>query len=118
MAIAGIPVRPAALFPEKHSFVVFETISQSLGKAFSAFRGTGKITEGNIRDGMQQVRKALLEADVAYDVVADFVKNVTEEAIGEKVLKSLRPEEQIVGIVHQQLISPDGAGRSFAGLKA
>ena len=84
---------------------MFETISQSLGKAFSAFRGTGKITEGNIRDGMQQVRKALLEADVAYDVVTDFVKNVTELAIGEKVLKSLRPEEQIVGIVHQQLIS-------------
>ena len=104
MPIAGIHDSSAALFPEKHSFVVFETISQSLGKAFSAFRGTGKITEGNIRDGMQQVRKALLEADVAYDVVTDFVKNVTELAIGEKVLKSLRPEEQIVGIVHQQLI--------------
>ncbi len=83
---------------------MFESISQSLGKAFTAFRGTGKITEGNIRDGMQQVRKALLEADVAYDVVTDFVQTVTEQAIGEKVLKSLRPEEQIVGIVHQQLI--------------
>jgi signal recognition particle subunit SRP54 len=84
---------------------VFETISQSLGKAFSAFRGTGKITEGNIHDGMQQVRTALLEADVAYDVVTDFVKTVTEQAIGEKILKSLRPEEQVVGIVHQQLIN-------------
>lgn len=84
---------------------MFESISQSLGKAFTAFRGTGKITEGNIRDGMQQVRRALLEADVAYDVVTDFVQTVTEQAIGEKVLKSLRPEEQIVGIVHQQLIS-------------
>ena len=62
MAIAGIHDSSAALFPEKYSFVVFETISQSLGKAFSASRGTGKITEGNIRDGMQQVRKALLEA--------------------------------------------------------
>ena len=86
-------------------FVVFENITQSLGKAFSAFRGTGKITESNIRDGMQQVRKALLEADVAYDVVQSFVQQVTEEAIGERVLKSLRPEEQIVGIVHQQLIN-------------
>ena len=104
VAMSGIHDRFVDLFPEKHAFVVFETISQSLGKAFSAFRGTGKITEGNIRDGMQQVRKALLEADVAYDVVTDFVKNVTELAIGEKVLKSLRPEEQIVGIVHQQLI--------------
>ena len=104
VAMSGIHDRFVDLFPEKHAFVVFETISQSLGKAFSAFRGTGKITEGNIRDGMQQVRKALLEADVAYAVVTDFVKNVTELAIGEKVLKSLRPEEQIVGIVHQQLI--------------
>jgi signal recognition particle subunit SRP54 len=64
---------------------------------------------------MQQVRTALLEADVAYDVVTDFVKTVTEEAIGEKVLKSLRPDEQIVGIVHQHLIQSDGASRSFAG---
>ena len=90
---------------QSRPFVVFENITQSLGKAFSAFRGTGKITESNIRDGMQQVRKALLEADVAYDVVQDFVQKVTEEAIGERVLKSLRPEEQIVGIVHQQLIN-------------
>jgi signal recognition particle subunit SRP54 len=84
---------------------VFESISQSLGKAFSAFRGTGKITEANIRDGMQQVRTALLEADVAYDVVQQFVQNVTGRAVGEQVLKSLRPEEQIVGIVHQELVS-------------
>jgi len=83
---------------------VFENITQSLGKAFSAFRGTGKITESNIRDGMQQVRTALLEADVAYDVVQDFVQSVTEQAVGERVLKSLRPDEQIVGIVHQHLI--------------
>lgn len=84
---------------------MFESISQGLGKAFSAFRGTGKITEGNIREGMQQVRKALLEADVAYDVVQSFVEKVTQDAVGERVLKSLRPEEQIVGIVHQELIN-------------
>jgi signal recognition particle subunit SRP54 len=84
---------------------VFESITQSLGKAFTAFRGTGKITESNIHEGMKQVRQALLEADVAYDVTQDFVKRVTEQAIGEKVLKSLRPEEQVVGIVHQELIN-------------
>lgn len=83
---------------------MFENITKGLGKAFSAFRGTGKITEANIRDGMRQVRQALLEADVAYDVVQDFVRTVTEQAIGEKVLQSLRPDEQIVGIVHQELI--------------
>ncbi|MFM7055717.1 MAG: signal recognition particle protein [Planctomycetota bacterium] len=84
---------------------MFESISQSLGRAFSAFRGTGKITEANISEGMQQVRSALLEADVAYDVVQQFVQTVTAKAIGEQVLKSLRPEQQIVGIVNQELIS-------------
>ncbi|MEI7698660.1 MAG: signal recognition particle protein [Planctomycetia bacterium] len=83
---------------------MFESITQSLGKAFGAFRGPGKITESNIREGMQQVRRALLEADVAYDVVQSFVQSVTEKAVGEQVLRSLRPEEQIVGIVHQELI--------------
>lgn len=83
---------------------MFEGISQGLTNAFSAFRGTGKITEGNIRDGMKQVRQALLEADVAYDVAQDFVKRMTEQAVGESVLKSLRPDQQVVGIVHQGLI--------------
>ena len=54
---------------------------------------------------MKQVRQALLEADVAYDVAQDFVARVTEQSLGEKVLKSLRPDEQIVGIVHQELIN-------------
>ncbi|MCA9057665.1 MAG: signal recognition particle protein [Planctomycetaceae bacterium] len=83
---------------------MFENITQSLGKAFTAFRGSGKITEANIREGMKQVRQALLEADVAYDVAQDFVAQVTEEAVGERVLKSLRPDQQVVGIVHQHLV--------------
>ena len=84
---------------------MFEGITDGLTSAFSAFRGTGKITEANIHDGMKQVRKALLEADVAYDVAQDFVAQITQEAIGAKVLKSLRPDEQVVGIVHQGLIN-------------
>ncbi len=83
---------------------MFEGITEGLTSAFSAFRGTGKITEANIRDGMKQVRKALLEADVAYDVAQDFVQQITDKAIGEQVLKSLRPDQQVVGIVHQGLI--------------
>ena len=83
---------------------MFEGITEGLTSAFSAFRGTGKITEGNIRDGMKQVRTALLEADVAFDVVQDFVKDITEKAIGADVLKSLKPDQQIVQIVHQGLI--------------
>jgi len=82
---------------------MFESISDRLRGAFS-FLG-GKLTESNIRDGMQQVRKALLEADVNYDVVDGFVKTVTEQAVGESVLKSLRPSEQIVGIVNDELVN-------------
>ena len=62
---------------------MFEGITDGLTNAFSAFRGTRKITEGNVRDGMKQVRQALLEADVAYDVTQDFVKRVTAQAVGE-----------------------------------
>lgn len=83
---------------------MFESITEGLSNAFTAFRGTGKITEANVREGMKQVRTALLEADVAYDVAQDFVKRITEEAVGERVLKSLRPDQQVVGIVHQGLI--------------
>lgn len=83
---------------------MFEGITEGLTNAFSAFRGSGKITEGNIRDGMKQVRTALLEADVAFDVAQDFVKQITQQAIGEEVLKSLRPDQQVVQIVHQGLI--------------
>ena len=83
---------------------MFEGITEGLTSAFSAFRGTGKISEANIRDGMKQVRQALLEADVSYDIAQEFVQRVTAQAVGEQVLKSLRPDEQVVGIVHQGLI--------------
>lgn len=83
---------------------MFESITQGLSNALLSFRGVGKISESSIRDGMQQVRNALLEADVAYDIVQDFVARVTEKSVGERVLKSLRPEEQIVGIVHEELV--------------
>jgi len=84
---------------------VFEGITENLTNALSAFRATGKITEGKIRDGMKQVRQALLEADVAFDVAQDFVKRVTAQAVGERVLKALHPDQQIVGIVHEELIN-------------
>ncbi len=68
----------------------------------------GKLTEANIRDGLAQVRKALLEADVHYDVATNFIKRCTEQALGDAVMKSLRPDQQIVGIVHQQLVEMMG----------
>lgn len=85
--------------------IMFESISESLRSTLSVLGRQGKLTEGNIREGMRQVRQALLEADVHYDVATKFVDRVTEEAIGERVLKSLRPDQQIVGIVHEQLVN-------------
>ena len=71
-----------------------------------------------MREGLALVQQALLEADVSYSVVKDFMAHVTEQAIGEKVLASLNPSQQLVGIVHQELDQPDGPGRSLAASEA
>ena len=82
---------------------MFEGITSSLQSALSMLGRGGKLTESNIRDGLVLVRKALLEADVHYDVATKFIQRCTEQAVGDRVLKSLRPDQQIVGIVHQEL---------------
>src|SRR5262245_21728155 len=83
---------------------MFEGIQRSLGEALKKLRGRGRITEANIRDGMREVRKALLEGDVNFNVVNDFIQRVTERSLGQEVLRSLDPSEQIVNIVYQELI--------------
>ncbi len=82
---------------------MFDGITNGLRSALSVLNRGGRITESNIREGLAEIRKALLEADVHYDVATSFIKRCTEQAIGEKVLKSLRPDQQIVGIIHQEL---------------
>lgn len=82
---------------------MFEGITDNLKSALS-FVNRGRLTETSIREGMQTVRQALLEADVNYDVAQTFIERVTERAIGDDVLKSLSPTEQIIGIVNQELI--------------
>jgi signal recognition particle subunit SRP54 len=82
---------------------MFEGISTGLRGALS-FIDRGRLTEANIREGLRQVRQSLLEADVHYDVAKDFTARVSEQAVGERVLKSLRPSEQIVGIVYRELV--------------
>lgn len=84
---------------------MFDSLSSSLSSALNSIRGRGKLTESNMRDGLGLVRTALLEADVAYDVVEAFLQRVTAEAVGEKVLASLDPAQQLVGIVHQELVN-------------
>ena len=84
---------------------MFESLSDRLQNVFQKLGSKGMLTEADVREGMKQVRLALLEADVNYKVVKDFVAKVTEQAVGEEVMKSLTPDQQVVKIVHQELIN-------------
>jgi len=84
---------------------MFETISQKLEGVFNVFRRNARLTEKNIREGMRQVRTALLEADVNLNVVREFTRKVTERATGEDVVRSVSPTQQIVKIVHDELVA-------------
>jgi signal recognition particle subunit SRP54 len=84
---------------------VFESLSEGLQSAFKSLSGKGKLTEGNMREGLDIVQKSMLEADVSYPVVQDFMSHVSERALGKRVLLSLRPNEELVNIVHSELIS-------------
>lgn len=84
---------------------MFESLSDGLQSAFKSLAGKGKLTESNMRDGLDIVRKSMLEADVSYDVVQDFMGQVSERALGKRVLLSLRPHEELINIVHSELIS-------------
>jgi signal recognition particle subunit SRP54 len=83
---------------------MFESLSENLGNVFRRLRGHGRLNEKNIRDGMREVRTALLEADVSYKVVKDFVGEVTERAVGQDVVKHVRPDQQVVKVVYDELV--------------
>ena len=83
---------------------MFEALQDGLSSAFKTLRGQGKLSESNMRDGLKLVERSLLEADVSFTVVRDFMKRITDEAVGEAVLKSLNPSQQVVGVVYQALI--------------
>lgn len=84
---------------------MFDSLQTSLRSAFKTLTGKGRLTESNMRDGLKLVEKSLLEADVSISVIRDFMDSVTSKALGEKVLLSLKPHEQLVGIVHQELVN-------------
>ncbi len=83
---------------------MFENLSDRLHKVFKDLRGHGKLTENNIQDAMREVRMALLEADVNFKVVKEFVAAVTEKAVGQEVLDSLSPGQQVIKVVNEELI--------------
>ena len=88
---------------------MFQNLTDKLANAFKKFRNKGKLTEADVREGMREIKLALLEADVNYKVVRDFVKSVTERAVGEVVLESLLPAQQVVKIVNEELIKLMGS---------
>lgn len=83
---------------------MFESLQESLSGALRAITGQGRLTEQNMREGLRKVQNALLEADVSFSVVQQFMARVTEQAIGETVLKALNPTQQLVGIVYKELV--------------
>lgn len=88
---------------------MLDQLQNSLGKIVKALRSEGKITESNIRDTLREVRRALLEADVNYKVVKEFIDNVQEKAVGVTVTRSLTPGQQVVKIFHDELTRILGA---------
>jgi signal recognition particle subunit SRP54 len=83
---------------------MFEGIQRGLSDALKRLRGRGRITEANVKDGLREVRKALLDADVNYKVANEFIERVTQKALGQEVLRTIDPSEQIVHILYQELV--------------
>jgi signal recognition particle subunit SRP54 len=83
---------------------MLEGIQRGLSEALKKLRGRGRLSEANIREGLQEVRRALLDADVNYTVANDFIARVSERSLGQQVLRTLDPSEQIVKIVYDELV--------------
>ncbi len=83
---------------------MFQEITDKFESVFKRLRGQGKLTEKNIADSLRQVRRVLLEADVNYRVAKDFIKHVEEKAVGREVLRSITPGQQVIKIIHDELV--------------
>ncbi|MBQ9416630.1 MAG: signal recognition particle protein [Clostridia bacterium] len=90
----------------------FQSLTEKLGNAFKRFRNKGKLTEADVKDGMREIKLALLEADVSFKVVKDFIKTVSERAVGVEVMESLNPAQQVVKIVNEELTALMGGSQS------
>ena len=89
--------------------MAFEGLTEKLSAAFKKLRGKGRLNEADVKESMREIRLALLEADVSYKVVKDFIKRVTERAVGADVLESLTPAQMIVKIVNEELTALMGS---------
>ena len=84
--------------------MAFESLSEKLQNTFKKLRGKGKVSEKDLKDAMREVKLALLEADVNFKVVKNFVKDVSERASGAEVMESLTPAQQVIKIVNEELV--------------
>ncbi|MEM8744715.1 MAG: signal recognition particle receptor subunit alpha, partial [Pseudomonadota bacterium] len=97
---------------------MFETLTDRLSGIFDKLTGRGALSEEDVGAAMREVRRALLEADVALDVVRGFIETVQEKAVGQEVLKSVTPGQQVVKIVHDELVAMLGDEAVGIDLKA
>ena len=91
---------------------MFDSLSSKLQNVFRNLRGLGKISESNVSDSLREVRMALLDADVNFKVARDFIERVKEKAIGEKVIQSIQPGQQMIKIIHDELVGLLGSTNS------
>ena len=98
--------------------MAFEGLSEKLSAAFKKLKNRGKLSEADVKEAMREVRLALLEADVNYKVAKDFVKTVTEKAVGEQVLQSLTPAQQVIKIVNDEMTALMGATHTRINLSS
>ena len=97
---------------------MFDSLSSKLQNAFKNLRGLGKISESNVSDSLREVRLALLEADVNFKVARDFIEKVKVQAVGQEVIQSIQPGQQIVKIIHDELVKllgSENAGLQLSG---
>ena len=91
---------------------MFENLTDKLGSVFAKITSRGVLNEKDIDEAMREIRIALLEADVALPVVKDFIAKVKEQALGEKVIRSIQPGQMVVKIVHDELVKVLGSDES------
>jgi signal recognition particle subunit SRP54 len=89
---------------------MFESLTEKLGSALRNLRGVGKLTDENMAEALKEVRTALLSADVNFKVTRDFVERVQQQCVGQDVLKGVAPGQQVVKIIHDELVRLLGAG--------
>src|SRR5271156_2652747 len=91
---------------------MFDSLTSKLQNAFRNLRGLGKISESNVADSLRDVRMALLEADVNFKVARDFIDRVKTKALGQEVVQSIQPGQQVIKIIHDELVELLGSANS------